>query len=261
MQVDDFVYISDGAYTKQQLLAMVINHFHLHFNEQQCFPIIIPFLSFNLLIEAKLEPKVFLLSPCSYRHFTALDTQPISAQHFCISKCRNEQYWTPSSSTWRFQLRMCLWCGSWKLRMLMKRWAYYHLLGFLAVLLRVHASNPQRGKLKSWCLRFSDPIISIRIALRQWYDTSSNTAHDHIVLGSLRWVHIRVRVQETWSPKYPLVDLAIELKIGPSQNWFSQTRSIFLSRDRWDLEAKWCHITAISYLESRPRIQNHALGL
>lgn len=92
MQVDDFVYISDGAYTKQQLLAMVINHFHLHFNEQQCFPIIIPFLSFNLLIEAKLEPKVFLLSPCSYRHFTALDTQPISAQHFCISKCRNEQY-------------------------------------------------------------------------------------------------------------------------------------------------------------------------
>ena len=153
MQVDDFVYISDGAYTKQQLLAMVISHFHLYYNEQQYFPIIL-FLSFNLLIEAKLEPMFFLLLPCSYRHVTAWGTQPIFAQHFCISKCRNEQYWTPSSSTWRFQLRMCLWCGSWKLRMLMKRWAYYCLLGFLPVLLRVHASNPQRGNLKVWCLRF-----------------------------------------------------------------------------------------------------------
>lgn len=59
MQVDDFVYISDGAYTKQQLLAMVFNHFHLHHNAQQCFPISIPFLSFNLLIEAELESMVF----------------------------------------------------------------------------------------------------------------------------------------------------------------------------------------------------------
>lgn len=170
MQVDDFVYISDGAYTKQQLLAMVINHFHLHYNKQQCFPIIILFLIFNLLIEVKLEPMVFLLLPWSCRHVTAWDTQPMFAKHFCISKCRNEQYWTPSSSTWRFQLRTCLWCGSWKLRMLMKRWAYYHLL----------------GELKVWCLRFSDPIISIEIALWQWYDTSSYTAHAHIVLRTLQ---------------------------------------------------------------------------